>query len=142
MADNSFFARTEQLAKMVGDGILKGEFAAEKVYAVNMHEKGWRNFLGYLGPKEIEHYHRGGGPKFVENAIKERFPEFYQRLALAVLKGELADVMEDVMRDMDAELKRRAPVRSGDLRDSGSYTVYDGEIPVAHKPSSVPYEAR
>ena len=142
MPDNSFFARTDQLAEMVGDGVLKGEFAANKIYAVNMHEKGWRNFLGYLGPKEIERYHRGGGPKFVENVIKERFPEFYQRIALAVLRGELEEEMESIMRDFDVELKRRAPVDSGDLRDSGTYTVYDGERVAAHKPSSVPYEAR
>ena len=142
MPDNSFFARTDQLVEMVGDGVLKGEFAANKVYAVNMHEKGWRNFLGYLGPKEIERYHRGGGPKFVENVIKERFPEFYQRLALATLNGELEEKMESIMQDFDAELKRRAPVDSGDLRDSGTYTVYDGERVAAYKPSSVPYEAR
>ena len=50
--------------------------------------------------------------------------------------------MESIMRDFDVELKRRAPVDSGDLRDSGTCTVYDGERVAAHKPSSVPYEAR
>jgi hypothetical protein len=138
MAD--FFARTKLLEEMVGDGILKGEFAANKVYAVNQHEKGWRNFLGYMGPKDIERYHRGGGPKFVETPLKERFALWYQEMADEVLEGGLEGAMESAMQDLDSELKRRAPIDSGDLRNSGTYTVYDGERVAAHKPSQVPYK--
>ncbi len=140
MAD--FFQRTKLLADMVGDGNLTGVFAADKVYAANMHEKGWRNFLGYLGPKEIERYHRGGGPKFVENAIKEGWPELMEDLADGVLDGTIRERMENAMKYLDSELQRRAPIESGDLRNSGTYTVYDSGTPVAHKPSGTTYEAR
>jgi hypothetical protein len=137
MAD--FFERTEELAKKIGDGTLRGEFAANRVYAVNMHEKGWRNFLGYLGPKEIERYHRGGGLKFVEAPLKEGFAGWYQEMADQTLEGDLEGAMEGVMKDLDAELQSRAPIDSGDLRNSGTYTVYDGERVARHKPSQVPY---
>ncbi len=139
MAD--FFARTEQLAQQVGSGTLRGEFAADKVYAVNMHEQGWRNFLGYQGPKEIQQYHQGGGPKFVESVWKEKWADWYQSMADQVLEGTVADAMEDAMKDFDEGLKTRAPVRDGELRASGTYTVYDGSGVRAHKPSGSTYEA-
>ena len=141
MPDNSFFARTDQLAEMVGDGVLKGEFAANREYAAVQHEKGWKSFMGTGVPKAIENQNRGG-PKFVENATKEMFMDWYEDMADATLKGTLEGAMERAMKDYDDYLKERAPIDDGDLRNSGTYTVYDGERVASHKPSSVPYEAR
>ncbi len=138
MAD--FFERTELLAEMVGGGDLEGEFAVEKVYAAVQHEKGWRNYLGFMGPKDIERYHRGGGPKFVENPIKENYADYYQDLADGVLEGTVRERMVANMRDLDAELQVRAPERDGELKRAGSYTVYDGDEVFARKESETPYE--
>ena len=138
MAD--FFEKTEELAQMVGDGRLEGEFAVNKVYAAVQHEKGWRNYLGFMGPKDIEHYHRGGGPKFVENPLKENYPVYYQDLADGVLSGRVREKMEDAMQDLDRELQERAPERDGELKRAGTYTVRDGAAIFAHKAPETPYE--
>lgn len=140
MAD--FFTRTEELERMVGNGNLRGEFAANRVYAVNQHEKGWLNFMGRYGPKAIKNQ-RQGGPKFVENAAKEMWPDWMDDFADAALKGILTEAMEGAMRDYDDYLKENAPIAQEDggaLRNSGTYTVYDNEVPVRRKESAVPYK--
>ncbi len=138
MAD--FFARTKQLEQMVGKGNLMGVFAADKVYAVNQHEKGWLSFMGTGQAKAIRQQHQGGG-KFVEDAWKEMWMDWYEDMADATLKGTLPNAMERAMKDFDEYLKERAPIDEGDLRNSGTYTVYDNGTPVAHKPSGTTYEA-
>jgi hypothetical protein len=134
-----FFTRTKELEEMVGKGTLKGEFGANRIYAVNQHEKNWQNFMGRYGYKEIRNQNQGG-PKFVENAWKEMWMDWYEDFADAALKGTLNQVMERAMRDFDNYLKERAPVRDNKLRQSGEYTVYDGGRVVAKKESQVPYE--
>lgn len=136
---NDFFARTEELAEMVGDGDLIGHFRVEREYAAVQHEQGWRNFMGRYGAKEIKVYHRGGGPKFVEGPLKENYPEFYQDLADAVLEGRLIQAMITNMEEMDAELRVRAPVEDGDLRRAGSIAVTDDGDLVFYKAPEVPY---
>jgi len=140
MPESTFFGRTELLADMVGDGVLSGTFEVRKVYAAVQHEKGWRNYLGFMGPKDIEVYHRGGGPKFVENALKERYPDFFQNLADGVLDGTLAGRMQENMEAMDGELQVRAPERDGELKRAGAWAVEDDGRPVAGKGPETPYE--
>ncbi len=140
MAD--FFKRTTELKQLVGQGTLKGEFAANRIYAVNMHERGWLNFRGNQGPKEIRQYHRGGGQKFVESVWKEKWQGWMQNIASDVLDRGPVLAVRDAMEDFDEGLKERAPVEDGDLRNSGTYTVYDQGAVVAHKESGTSYEAR
>jgi hypothetical protein len=140
MAGNDFFERTSLLKDMVGDGRLTGEFAVNKVYAAVQHEKGWRNYLGAYGPKDIEVYHRGGGPKFVETPLKENYPLYYKHLANGVLEGKVREHMQDAVEDLDAELQVHAPERDGELKRAGTYTVRDDGAIFAHKPPETPYE--
>ena len=139
MPDNSFFARTEQLEQIVGDGDLTGTFAVEKVYAAVQHEKGWLNYLGFMGPRDINVYHRGGGPKFVEAPLKENYPTYYQNLADGVLDGTLEGRMVQNVEDLDDELQVRAPERDGELKRAGSYIVRDDGTIVARKEPQTPY---
>ena len=129
----------EQLAQMVGDGVLKGEFAANRIYAVNQHEKGWKSFMGTGESKKIVNQNQGEG-KFVENAWKEMHRDWYEDMADATLKGTLVGAMEGAMKDFDDYLQENAPIDDGALRKSGTYTVYDGESPVRKKLPSVPYK--
>jgi hypothetical protein len=142
MTEGDFFERTEVLAEMVGDGMLSGEFQVEKVYAAVQHEKGWRNYLGFMGTKDIEVYHRGGGPKFVEEPLKENYARYYQDLADGVLSGTVREKMVDAMEDQDRELQVRAPERDGELKRAGAYTVRDGDSGAvfARKEPETPYE--
>lgn len=138
MAD--FFERTEALAEMVGDDDLRGEFRVEKVYAAVQHERGWENYLGVYGPKKIKMYHNGGGAKFVEAPLKERYELFFQRLADGTLRGTIRDDMKDAMKDLDDELQVRAPERDGELKRAGSYTVTDDDRIHAYKAPGTTYE--
>lgn len=138
MAD--FFERTETLAQMVGDGDLVGHFSVNKIYAVNQHEQGWLNFMGRYGPKKIRRYHNGGGPKFVEAPLLANFEGYYENLGDAVLKGTLPEAMRENLEDQDDNLQWAAPEDSGDLKDSGAYSVIDDGSVVFSKLSSVPYE--
>lgn len=135
---DDFFARTQQLAEMVGDDELEGEFRVDRIYAVNIHEGGWQNFLGFMGPKRIRAYPHGS--KFVEGPLKERYVMYFQEMADGVLRGTVREDMEGAMEDMDDQLQVRAPERDGDLKKSGNYTVTDdGEIYARREPEA-PYE--
>jgi hypothetical protein len=135
-----FFKRTTELKQMVGQGKLKGEFAANKIYAVNQHERGWLNHMGRNGPVQIRQQNQGGG-KFVEDAWKQMWQDWMEDFADATLKGTLPHAMEGAMKDFDEFLKERAPVDKGNLRNSGTYSVYDQGVVVAHKESGTSYEA-
>lgn len=138
MAD--FFERTALLADMVGDDELAGEFRVEKVYAAVQHERGWENYLGFYGPKPIKMYHNGGGAKFVEQPLKERYEMYFQRLADGTLRGTIRDDMKDNLEDLDDQLQVRAPERDGELKRAGSYTVTDEGRQYAYKAPQTTYE--
>lgn len=56
-------------------------------YIIPMHERGWLNFMGRYGPKKIEHYHGGGGEKFLERPFLENKPRYSAALRNAAKKG-------------------------------------------------------
>lgn len=125
-----FFPRSEALQKVVGDGLLKGRVEVDQIYAWNQHEGGWLNFMGKYGAKRIsDHPQSPYQPpsKFLENPIKERGPEFAQRLADSVLEGRLIQVMAACMEDLSGEVYDRAPVLFQRLRNSGHPQVLDNE---------------
>jgi hypothetical protein len=95
--------------------------------------------MGTGQPKAIVNQNQGGG-KFVEGAWKEMWQDWMDDLADATLKGTLNQAMEGAMQDFDSYLKERAPIRDGDLRRSGTYTVTDDGTRVAHKESETTYE--
>jgi hypothetical protein len=135
-----FFARTEMLAKRVGNGTLKGEFAANREYAAVQHERGWLNYMGTGQPKEIRQYHQGGGPKFVESVWKEKWPSWMQNIASDVLDRGAVPAVREAMEDFDLGLAHRAPLEDGELIRSGTYTVTDDGTVVAHKESEADYK--
>ena len=56
-------------------------------YIIVQHERGWRNFMGRYGPKDIEEYHRGGGEKFLERPWLENKARYKRGLRDAVRRG-------------------------------------------------------
>jgi hypothetical protein len=96
--------------------------------------------MGDQGYKKIRRY-RDGGPRFVEDPLKERYMLHYEEMARVVLSGGVREAMEGWGKDMDDQLGVRAPIEFGALRKSGSYTVTDDGDPIAYKaPEAPPYE--
>jgi hypothetical protein len=56
-------------------------------YIIVQHEKGWLNFMGEYGPKDIERYHGGGGEKFLERPWLENKARYQRAIAGAVRRG-------------------------------------------------------
>ena len=125
MAGGSFFERIEELQERVGEGDLVGKLEVDTPYAFNQHEKYWVNFMGRYGFNTINRYHNGGGEKFVEQPLMENYPGYLQHLAGEVLEGDVAEAMADNARDMNDELRRSAPEKTGRLKGSGTTSVTD-----------------
>lgn len=130
-----------RLEQEVGEGDLVGQVTFDQPYAVVMHEGGWENFMGRFGPKEIEHYHRGGGAKFLENALKEKYQRYYNSLANSALNGTLGKTMIEVAEDLAGDSARRAPIEEGTLRASASPEVTSNGVSIYHRPGA-PRERR
>lgn len=126
MAD--FAARIKQLQEQVGTGDLEGSVAFDQVYAQYQHEV-----------MELQHPH-GGGPKYLENALKEKYQRYLQGLANDVVDGNLTQGMIEVAEDLAGEAARRAPIEEGTLRASASPTVTDNGHQAYHR-AGAPREA-
>lgn len=115
-----------EIKRRVGDGVLRGMLVIDQVYAKYQHER-----LDLLHP-------RGGGAKFLENAIILRHGIYLNRLARAVTDGDLEDVMADCMEDLDDTMKALAPFELGVLRNSGNPRVLDGFSTIYNRPPRWP----
>lgn len=81
-----------------------------------LHEEHWENFLGRFGWKAIEHYHLGGGPRYLEGPLFEGSDEFMQMVADSVLDtGGPRRGMRRVVDLLAGRSINRAPLRTGHL---------------------------
>lgn len=136
----TFGARARELEEMVGDNDLTGHFVVNGgERTVPLHEGFWQNYMGTEGYKKIRNY-RDGGPRFVEDPLKERHPMHLQNLADGVLDGTVRERMAENMEDMDDQLSVRAPIEYGALRQSGNRTVVDDGNVFSHvSQTAAPY---
>lgn len=123
MAD-TFDAQLRRLEQEVGEGELIGQVTFDQVYARYQHEV-----------LELQHPH-GGGPKYLENTLKEKYERYYRALADSVLDGTLDKTMIEVAEDLAGESARRAPIEKGTLRASASPEVTSNGIAVYHRPGA------
>lgn len=131
----SFQQGITDLQDRVGRGELVMSVVVDQPYAIPMHERHWQNFLGYLGFKEIETYHGGGGDKFLERPLFNKSAPYLAKLAAnAYFDHGLRDAMIDNAEDLASEVHDNAPVRSGRLRDSAHPTVRDDGALVYDRP--------
>lgn len=128
MAD--FFAGTEALAKMVGNGRLTGEFrVAGGGRTIPLEVGFWRNHMGRNGFVEIHNYH-DGGPHAAQNSLEETYQTSLEDIAKTVLTEGPQGGMVRHVEKVNAEFQVRAPRRAGSYRDSTGRFVIDNGQPV------------
>lgn len=130
MAD--FFARTEELAALVGEGDLEGIFGVDGgERTVPLEVGGWLDFMGRYGPKEMEHFTTPGtGPHAAQNALEETHGVSLEDIAASTLTEGPEPAMERHVERVDEEFKRRAPRVTGEYADSTRRVVIDDGRPV------------
>lgn len=108
---------------MVGRGHLVGRVVVDQVYAKYQHER-----------LDLKHP-RGGGPKYLEGPLFAHYREYLERLAKAVLEGELERTMMDCMEALNGSMSAAAPIDHNNLRRSGSPRVTsDGKLVAYRRP--------
>lgn len=124
----------DELHALVGRGHLQGTVEFDQVYAFNQHEGFWVDFLGRLGPKEMER----GRPHFLSGPLTAGADEMMHTVADHLLKdGALSAMVENVLK-LAADSAAAAPVEFGDLADSAHPMVTDDGVVVFDQPPIVP----
>jgi hypothetical protein len=114
----TFGARMDELAEMVGDGILRGQVEVDQVYARYQHER-----LDLRHPE-------GGRAKYLGGPLLENTYRYIQELADSLLTGQLRGQMVKTMEDLSQKVYDNAPREFNDLRASGHPTVVDDEYKI------------
>lgn len=122
MGSESFTERLDELAERVGAGTLRGRVEVDQVYAQFQHEG-----------LDLKHP-RGGQAKYLEEPLYAKHGRYLERVADAVLDGDLVRAMADGMEDLSDEVERLAPVEFTDLRRSGHPQVEDGPLTAYDRP--------
>ena len=133
----NFFARTEQLAEMVGDGTLTARVTFDQVYAKYQSET-----------LDLNHP-QGGEAKFLSKAQQDIFRPYYQNLAGGALDdGGRGAAKEGVEKWMllasakapigpaDGDNSSLAALHPGLLRASAHGEVFDGERKIHDAPGA------
>lgn len=118
----SFQGRLSELVAKTGSGGLSGRVVFNQIYAAYQH-----NSL------ELNHP-QGGQAMFLTNAIVAGTPTMMQRLADAVLDGDLLQAMITNVERTATNASRRAPVEFWDLRKSANPQVRDNGKLVYNRP--------
>jgi len=125
-----FFAQTEKLAKMVGDGILEGVFVVDGGGRTVPLEVGyWRNHMGRNGRVEIRNYH-DGGPHAAQKSLEETYQPSLADIAKTTLKTGPQEAMERHVERVNERFKVNAPKRTGQYSESTRRVVLDDGMPV------------
>lgn len=101
-----------KLQETVGTGKLRGVLRVDQVYAKYQHER-----------LDL-HHPRGGGPKFLQRPLYERYRAWMQALADSVLDGRVEETMARCMEAFNSAMSSAAPVDFNNLRRSGNPRVY------------------
>jgi hypothetical protein len=122
---STFRQRLTVLAQTVGDGDLVGTYQVSQRYAAVQHVR-----RDYRHP-------RGGGPDYVSAPLRARHRSWYRQIAARFLSGGAEQAMAAALEDLDAQVRRLAPVDLGVLRRSGAVTVTAAGAPVYRRPPEV-----
>lgn len=123
---STFRQRLAQLAATVGDGDLVGTYTVGQRYAAVQHVR-----RDYRHP-------RGGGPDYVSIPLRARHRVWFRGIAAGLLSGRAPARMAASLEDLDAQVRRLAPVDLGNLRRSGAVVVTTTGTPVYRRPAEVP----
>lgn len=118
---NTFNSQMRSLQRSVGEGDLIASVTFDQVYAKYQHEV-----------LELNHP-RGGGPKYLENAMKDKYVRYLRGLAESVRDGSTRQTMIEIAEDLAGESARRAPVEEGTLRASASPEVTDDGVSIYNR---------
>ena len=97
------------------DGLLRGSVEIDQIYAHYQHER-----------LDLRHP-RGGGPKFLERPLMERYPRYLEMIAHDYLGGGARRSMARAMEDLSDAAELASPWEFGDLMHSGHPEVRRGE---------------
>lgn len=128
----TFGERTRELERMVGEGTLTGKVEVDQVYALAQNSGFWRT--GPNAGVTIKRHYRGGRFHFLDGPLMEQHARYMQRLADAVLDGNLILAMRLNMEALAGEVHENAPRWFDDLRNSAHPTVTDGSEVVYDRP--------
>lgn len=128
MAD--FFARTDALAQMVGDGNLQGIFTVDGgARTVPLEVGGWKT--GPNAGKTMQNFTTPGtGPHAVQNSLEATHEMSLQDMAKTTLVSGPREGMERHVERMQGEFERRAPRVTGEYSQSTARFVIDDGQPV------------
>lgn len=119
----TFKDRMQDLSDTVGTGKMTGSVVVDQAYAQFQHES-----------LQLRHPN-GGKAKFLYEPLVMNHGQYYQMVADSLLDAGGPKIgMAKAMDYLSAEVFLNAPVELGDLRRSGSPSVYDGQERVYHKP--------
>jgi hypothetical protein len=114
-----------EVGERVGYGVLTGTVIVDQVYAHYQHER-----------LDL-HHPRGGGAKYLERPLFERYGHYMEMLAESVLTTGPDAGMTACVEDLSAQIEHTAPVLWWDLRRSGHPIVMDNGLPVYDRPPMV-----
>lgn len=120
-----FEDRLAELAGRVGSGELVGAVEYAQPYAVYVHEI-------------LQNRHPNGQAKFLETALHTGYRGYLQRVADAVLDGDVADAMAGSVDDLADESARLCPKDLTLLSRSDHPTVTSNGATVRDRPPEVP----
>lgn len=118
-------AKLDELERRIGDGALSMVFKVDQRYAAYQHVHQHLN------------HPRGGGPNYVSQPLSARHKEYVRFYAEAMLKGEGVRALADAGEDLNSYVQVLAPLDLNNLRQSGSWAVYDHGTEVYERPAQV-----
>lgn len=121
-----FGDRIDELQQSVGNGALLGKLVVDQVYAQIQHE-------------DLTLKHQPGRKaRYLAEPLFDRNNEHMNRLADAVLGGDLPGAMAGCMEDLSDQVEQVAPIDFDDLPRSSHPTVVDDNALVYNRPPIVP----
>lgn len=110
----SFVSRMEELSKLVGAGKVETSVRFDQAYAGRQE----RNLLN--------NHPRGGGPKYLHNALINEHRTHMERVAMELFRGNTQVLYIRLGENISTKAAANAPIELGNLRQSGSVKVKVG----------------
>jgi hypothetical protein len=130
MASNDFFAKTEALAKKIGDGTLSGVFAVDGgPRSVPLEVGGWKSGPN-AGVQIRDWTTEGTGPHAAQNSLEQTYQASYEDIAKTALTQGTRAGMERAVERINDRFKEIAPKDTGQYRESTARFVIDDTAPV------------
>ncbi len=130
----TFFARMDELSRLVGDGMIEGLVSVDQVYA-HYQDSG----EGPDGkPAELFEHPRGGEAGYLSGQIEARRSEVIQTWADDALSGDLVAVTVRIAQSFGEYVYLHAPREFWVLRNSVVIHVSDNRVPAFFQPPLIP----